>query len=219
MIDATQKENAVKRFAVAMVQTAIDNAVKSGRGDDITDEVLKPCREYWAIESEARADKILSQSGLYECLNVGSFHPSNKHSRAMLESLYSVSLPNTVEATREAVRGLIGRDYCERMRKQEEDKREKERIDREYAESEKRSEYINELKSRVIEGKTIDGEDLYELAKELGISVHPRTAGTLKNRLRSIANGKATTTGGKLPYSVWDLFSEVESKVKNLATV
>ena len=51
------------------------------------------------------------------------------------------------------------------MRKQEEDAKEKKRIVREYAESGKRSEYINELKNRVIEGKTIDGDDLYELQR------------------------------------------------------
>ena len=218
MIDATKKAEAVKPYAEAMVQIAIDNAVQSGRGNDITEEIVQSCRDYWLGESEAKADKILTQAGLYACLCNGTFHPSNKHSRRMLETLHSVTLPKTVEATREAVRDLIGRDYCEAMRKQEEDAKEKKRIVREYAESGKRSEYINELKNRVIEGKTIDGDDLYELAKELGISVHPRTAGTLKNRLRSIANGKATATGGKLPYSVWDLFSEVESKVKNLAT-
>lgn len=141
----------------------------------------------------------------------GAFHPDNKTSRAMLAELTGIVLPATVGGTRQAIRQHCGESYCAA----EDSAREKaEREARETAERKESERAAAELEQRlqghretVCSGEAISGESLLELARSLGIDVHPRTAGMLRKRVAWVeAHRNARWGKAHLPGSVCELY-------------
>jgi len=208
-------------FADAMVAIAIDNAEKRGAMEKYTqEEIDKEIAEYREREIELQKQTVsdlLTQEGVWKKWKRGGFHPSNKHSRKMLERLYGVSLPKGVSDSREAVRGIIGIAYCNQ--KEDEiiaEQKAKQEKAKEIEEKE-RKENLERIENAISNNEGIDGEDLYEIAKDLGFSIHPRTIGTLRERVVSIRDSGVRFRGKDIPDSIFDLFREVQKTVMNTA--
>ncbi len=219
---------AVKVWADYMVNVAIKNAnednasrEKEGRPvREITDKLIQSCRESWEKDGVALAELLLTKDGLYKKFCVGAFHPSNKATRKLLESLYGIELPSQAGKTREAVKALIGEDYiAEQVHRATEAKERAEAEEREKQEAEYNA-YILPLLDKVSKDESIGGSELVDVAKHLDISVHIRTQGTLNQRV-SWVNGQQCShypsKSGKntpVPSSVFKLYRECHEKIK-----
>jgi hypothetical protein len=142
-------------------------------------------------------------------------HPDNRLSRALFSEITGIQLPpqsgKTWDVlTADPIWGQLLRDHeqaiTERQEAANRERIERERIEREQAAKLAR---MDKAKSTLLANGQIDGETLLELARYIGIDVHPRTAGTLKKRIGLIGNGSCRVYGGSVPDGVWVLYREV----------
>ncbi|XZE35346.1 hypothetical protein SH501x_000836 [Pirellulaceae bacterium SH501] len=126
-------------------------------------------------------DDFASKEATYERLRNGMFRTENRSSRRMFTKVTGVELPLTYRGTKEAIINFLGRDWVAeqeekaRLEFEAEMKREEDERQARYAEQ------MQEIADRAKRGHTITGRELTNLARHLGIQVHPRTAGSASN--------------------------------------
>jgi hypothetical protein len=126
-------------------------------------------------------EDIANKESLYLRMCNGTFRPDNRCSREMFHKLTGIKLPTGVNATREFLMAYIGREWVEKQQEKERAEREAEaKRDREQQEA-NYAMMMDEISTRAKRGQNISGRELVNLARHLGIQVHPRTAGAASN--------------------------------------
>lgn len=191
--------------------------------DDLASDRFKSLPESEKAEILAKADQrerswILKQIARVENRDLDSinaFHPDNKLSRRLFAHITGIQLPSGAEATRQAVMDYVGRDRIEAA--------EQERIAAEQAalaaEESERIAAVEAIIAKIVAGESVSGGELADAAKHVGLSVHIRTIGTLRQRVISMdGNGarvrKTKASGFKLPQSCYDLYAAVRADRK-----
>lgn len=210
MLTENQKV-AANTYAQAMVKYEYERQQKHWpeRWLTVTDEQKKEYETDWREDAEKLAELLLTKEGLYSKLLVGTFHPSNKNSRRLLESLYDVKLPPQNGMTREVVRELIGHDFInEKIRIQTERIEQEERERQEKEEKEFQS-YIEPVLERIKRDECVNGDELLNACKHLEIDVPIRTKGAF-SRIQQInsyqSRSYATRAKNPLPSSCYKFY-------------
>lgn len=143
-------------------------------------------------EAEKLASDILDKTTLYKQFRVGRFHTCNKASRNLFEGLTGIKLPKTNRETDIVIIDYIGKDYVEEQR--ENARKESQRLleQEKNKQESKQKERIDGIKQRVKGNVPIGGDELADVAIDLGIYVAPATVGMLRRKISSISNGTAT---------------------------
>jgi hypothetical protein len=161
------------------------------------------------------ADEILDKDKCCQKLLRGFLNPSNTRTRRMFTALTGIALPRGDRATDEVVISeYIGRDRMDSLlaeKKAEKDADEKQRADKQTAIDEAN---LSRIKKSVDSNTGIDGDDLLTLARSLGIDAHPRTAGMLRKRVRSIRDGTASIGKGGSVQSAFVLYTKCVERMK-----
>ncbi len=211
------EEQAISDYVDAMIQLQIDSEEKYNSERFAK---LKQENPNWLADGKARglpnaiqvANDILNQDKKYIYLKFrhGGFDPRNKATRKLFFNLTGIKLPPTQRDTDTVLRGYIGEAYCveqERLRQEEKDAKEAERVRlRDEAEAKR----IESIKRAFLLNKDIDGEQLVSLAKALNIDVPGRTAGMVRKKISGI-NGNYARTSGKNINSAFRLYHEVKN--------
>lgn len=143
----------------------------------------------------------------------GTFHPDNRFSRRIFALVTGQELPRTVADTRAMVLAYIGQEKLD-AHNQEKERQEQERLDKIRAADNER---CAKIVARIRAGESVSGEELADAAQFAGVTIHPRTIGTLRKRVVSInADGAKiyrTKTGAKSalsnePYRVYQQIQE-----------
>lgn len=122
-------------------------------------------------------EDIADKESLYLRMWNGTFRPDNRCSREMFQKLTGIKLPSGVKATREFLMAYIGSEWVNQQQEKERAEREAEaKRDREQQEAYYAG-LMDEIATRAKGGQNISGRELVNLARHLGIQVHPRTAG------------------------------------------
>lgn len=122
-------------------------------------------------------EDIANKESLYLRMWNGTFRPDNRCSREMFQKLTGIKLPTGVKATREFLMAYIGSAWVNQQQEKERAEREAEaKRDREQQEAYYAG-LMDEIATRAKGGQNISGRELVNLARHLGIQVHPRTAG------------------------------------------
>lgn len=189
----------------------------------------------WASRSEAdkanliaihrdqfmlRNEKVFDAIDQRDCsmLNNGTFDPRNLSWRRIFTRMTGIELPKGVKATNAAVRAWLGEERVAGWYSARQAKREAEEDARKLKRAAERLAEMEAIKASVVEGAGIDGRSLVDLARHVGIDIHPRTAGTAIKRLGSISSNQASVYGkGPLPQSVWRLYRDVCEAVRPVA--
>lgn len=175
----------------------------------LTDERLGEFWQHLVDDGHRLAAHIVAKDEAF-CSRVeqGLLHPDNKASRRLFERVTGRDLPRTVKGTAAAVAEYCG-PQLERYRAARQAERDaEERAEREEREAAERA-AIDDAKDRVRRGVPISGEELLTLAKDIGVKVHPRTAGTIRQRLVSVRKGAAKVRGNHAPDNVWRVWQTV----------
>ena len=137
-----------------------------------------------------------------------AFHPSNKMTRRLFAALTGIKLPATVQMTHAVMLDYLGRDRVAAI----DAKREAERVAEETAKRDKReadkAARLERIKQQMVADTAIGGDELLDIARTLGIDVHPRTAGMLKRRVNSIRRGQAGIVKGGSVQAAFDLYKQ-----------
>lgn len=99
---------------------------------------------------------------------------------------------------------------------------ERERKAAERAEREREAEKkrLAELRLALSAGDPIDGSDLVDVARWLGIDVHPRTVGMLRQRIASVCANQCRFRGKAAPaQSIYRLYRDCQESIAGLQTV
>ncbi|AMV35703.1 hypothetical protein VN12_26660 [Pirellula sp. SH-Sr6A] len=126
-------------------------------------------------------EEIADKESLYLRMWNGTFRPDNRCSREMFQKLTGLQLPPGVKATREFLIAYIGPEWVSQQQEKERAEREAEaKRDREQQEAYYAG-LMDEIATRTKSGQNISGRELVNLARHIGIQVHPRTAGAATN--------------------------------------
>jgi hypothetical protein len=142
----------------------------------------------------------------------GMFHPSNPSTRRLFEVATGISLPNTVNGTRQTVAAYFGEHLTRFIDKQNAEKR-LEELARKQKEQQAEESRLAKIRDDIRNERDVDGADLVEFARSIGIEIHPRTAGTVLKRLVSFRGSSARITGKSLPDNVWRLIRDVQNAI------
>ncbi len=146
--------------------------------------------------------ELLDKLACYKAHKRGRFHPSNPNSRRLFQDLTGLKLPPTVSGTDQAVREYVGNEAIdaedERIAKDRRDGLERDAAIKKMA-CDKR---ISAISAKVagqevhnLPAGAIDGDELIDLARHLGIEMHPRTVGMIRKRLSWINSNQAGCRG------------------------
>ncbi len=192
---------------LAKLQAEQPNAV-----EDFREKKRHDAREL-ATGIETRSEWFLKrvQSGL--------LHPDNKTSRKLFEMTTGITLPKTLAATRDVVNSYCGVALSELVNKQNAERDEADRKEREQQaiEETKRLERIAE---NIRTNRSVSGDEVLDIARHIGIDVHPRTAGSLRKRVVGVVGTSARISGkGTLSDGVWDVIRTVRELLAETTAV
>lgn len=188
-------ESVASEIAASMLANELERCAKTRpeRLAEATDEMKAEYveRMRWTILGfmESLSDKEYA----YSRLRNGTFHPSNRNYRKAFHGLTGIKLPAGANATRDAVREWIGEEFVAAKEAEAASSRAAAEYENERKRAEAHATAMDRLKAKFSEGLT--GEELLELARHVGIDVHPRTAGMLKRRIAWIGDGTARVRG------------------------
>lgn len=214
------EDEIASEFAQAMLNREIDYCMKERpekmarftpqEQEDLKAKFLADRKEY-ALKEIA---KFKSTDELLKMHRIGSLHPSNKNTRKMFEQWSGKKLPPSPGATEGFLKEFIGAEIVDAYyarREADEKAAEKAKADAENARALAR---LADLATKVSNDQPIDGHGMVDLAKWLGIELHPRTIGAIRDRVNQIQQGKALLIGRRpLPDTVWKAYYEVVNAV------
>lgn len=110
---------AVEKYAQAMLQQQLDRfkdfppeqQERLRQKGALSDENLQKFLEEQRTVARERMGSFGDKEEVWKHLKRGTFHPTNKHSRAMFEAATGVKLPSTAGGTKEAVRKYLGDEF------------------------------------------------------------------------------------------------------------
>lgn len=216
------QRSAIAEFTEYLFQNEMDyyreraktSEMDANRLAALTQEQLTEFRERLRERSEKDAAAFLDTEQLLDRVRTGVLHPSNGGWRKLFTALTGCQLPSGANATRDALREYIGAErqdvyYAARQAAADAKVQAKQEAD-EQRERERLAAIVGKVKA----DEGIDGSQLADLARSMGIDLHPRTVGTLRKRVVSItSNGGRVTGRGHLPSTVWNLYRQVRAQV------
>lgn len=179
----------------------------------LSQDELTAFRAKLQVDADNLVQSILTTAGLMESYQRGRFHPDNANSRRMLESVLGIALPPTVGGTRDAIREYLGEfwDNWHAARKAEyaaaAEERERKRLQEIHDKRDK-------LREKFIGTRTVSGDEPADLARYLGIDVHPRTVSMLRKRVKWINGEQASISGNGHVDSAFRLYRQVSGIVE-----
>ena len=213
-------DDAVKAYADGMMEHEIKyqkefNSERFNRLMKDNPDAIEEFRERKRQDGVDLAENIREKSPVFmKRFRQGLLHMDNKLSRMLFEAVSGVQLPNNTSGAYRIIEEWCGDSLVQYdlARKEELERLE---ADRKAEEDRRRSEEIGKICSRISGGQPVCGTELLDIARHLSIDVHPRTAGTLKRRVRSIGGEGARISGkGTLPVSVWQILRDVKEKLQ-----
>lgn len=214
-LDNTKIKPAVDRFVESMLQQEI--AYWKERSPErlatLDKEREDRFREHVAGLATQTVKDMESADRLMDRIRRGAFHPDNKITRRLFTDLTGIVLPSTVSGTKQALREYVGTDVYDGYYTEIEEVRAADRRAREEAAQEANALRVEKLKRAIADDTPVSGDELLDVARAVGIEVHPRTAGTLRRRVVEIQSGCGRVRGGQAPDSVWSLYRRVKAAV------
>lgn len=212
------KMNAIETYAQAMIAHEYDYLRERDpkRFANIPPETLAEFEQRTRDDATELAEHIRTRSPEFvRRVMQGMLYPNNKHSRQLYESITGETLPRSVKDTEALVWNWPEVKAYREQRAAERDAKEKQRA---AEEQQRQAKYIAELSEAVRNDEPISGESLVDLAKHLGLSIHPRTVGTLRNRVGSLnsSSGRAFSTRSgtfNLPTTVFQLYRDCRAQL------
>lgn len=179
---------------------------------EMIDNFRKEKRAYfWSI-----AFMVEDRNICYHSHRRGLYHPSNPLCRRIFCAVTGLTLPGTVSGTNQVVCEYVGQQVIDKYEQnllQEKEAEENARVAKRRQEFEA---WVAKVTADVIADEMISGDDLATLCRHLNIELHPRTIGTLRNRVHLIKSDTGRCTGrGHLPTTV---FAAYRSCRKSLTT-
>lgn len=225
MLNDAQKQ-AVSAYAEKRIAMELERYRNMHNGAErlaaITPDVMAEWKQGMYDESAETAERWLTDARfLYDRFRNGLFHPDNRNSRNLLSGLFGVTLPTKRADLRDVIRrDVIGCELFDSF--VADDEREAAEAEREAAEQEAEAErkrvrkLLSAVVPQIVAGHPVHGSDLAELAGLLGVVLHPRTIGTLRQRVGSInaSQARVTATGSRrftCPASAYDCYRTVRS--------
>jgi hypothetical protein len=215
MLTEHQKQ-AAHAYGDSLYQHQIDHhrEYNPERLSKVPQSELDTFRQRMHDDGEKVAIQFLDGAAIMPHVAQGRFHPCNAASRRLFTAITGVTLPSTVGGTRQAIAAHLGKIYTDYFADQEAERAKKETAEREQ-EAEQEKQRIDAIIADIRNGQAIDGEDLTDVAKHIGVSVHPRTIGTLRKRVYSITAQQAGFRGrSRLPNTVFEVFRAVAAKLE-----
>lgn len=159
-------------------------------------------------------ESFASTDGLLKMHRIGTLHPSNKNTRKMFERWSGKTLPKSATATETWLKDFIGPDVVDKYYADLDAEAKADADAAAKAAAEIALQRLNRLSDDVANDRPVDGDALVDLAAWLGISLHPRTIGTIRSRVKAIQNGKGVQIGrGFWPDSVWQAYNAVRNSI------
>lgn len=214
------QNDAAYRFATAMITGAYkrEKEINAERFASLTDEHKRDFEAKWHRDAVALAMRIIRKGeALYDDARIGRFHPSNRESRALFAALTGMTLPSRAGDTMATLRFYVGEAAWDGFAAARENARLAEQLDREAAIAAKHQNLMNDVMTRIVGNIAITGDEFADLVKHLKPhvgEVHPRTIGTIRNRVASIQEGTARVRGGSLPAGVHQIYTKCVSYLK-----
>ena len=204
---------AIEKIVARQIATELDRLAERNRPRPEAAEIAaakERAAARWQSVVDTFADKAATALGAES----GRFHPSNKDTRALFATVTGIKLPATVGGTMAAIAEYVGEEGAKAIadaRQAYEERTAREREAREADIAAKHAKRIETIKTDILGGRPVSGEDLIDIARHLEIDVHPRTVGMVRNRVISISDGSARISGVGLSDSAWRLFRLVKA--------
>jgi len=202
-------------YAEAMVNMEIKAAAENRNHPGVDESMLTRIRNRQFSAALKLATEIQTKSEAFvQSCQYGRFFPVNKVSRKFFVVITGLTLPPTIQGTKETLRR-----YAPEAFKQSEDNLI--RIARELAELENREleNRIAETQSTLLAFGKVDVTAFTELLKYHAIEVHPRTMGLINRRIVRIGlkNAEAKPSRSNQPPKldkVWDIIDQLLPLIK-----
>lgn len=211
---------AIQAYADGMLQHELDHIkqYQPERLAKVTPEATAALIERMTAQATATVAIIQDKQACFEKSLHGTFQTCNKLSRALFAAVTGLTLPKGEHATDAAIEAYCGAEAVAAVRAQRQAAAD-ERTRKEREENEAiAAKELACIKSRF--GTGITGDELLTLARHLGVEVHPRTAGMIRKRIVSIANGSARISGKRVTDDAWACWRACEAALSaELATV
>jgi len=151
---------------------------------------LENQRIEYLSHAQAKVKRWERAAGIVNDLYIGAFEPNNPYTRALFTAIFGVELPETRGGMVCAIRSHIGAnlfhqlaaDRAATLQQAIQAGRQAE-ID---AKAAVHAAQVENIKDAIKEGRPVSGGSVLTVARDLGFEVHPRTASSLKKKLRSI---------------------------------
>lgn len=211
---------AARRFAETIIADAYKHAKENTpeRLAKLTQEDKDVFEAKWHKDAVTLTTRILGKGkALYDDARIGRFHPSNRESRALFAALTGMTLPSRAGDTMATLRFYVGEAAWDGFAAARENTRLAEQLDREAAIAARHQNLMNDVMTRIVGNIAITGDEFADLVKHLKPhvgEVHPRTIGTIRNRVASIQEGTARVRGGSLPAGVHQIYTKCVSYLK-----
>lgn len=225
MLNDAQKQ-AVSAYAEGRIAMELERYRNRHNGAErlaaITPEQMTEWKQGMHDDAAETAERWLTDARyLYDRFRNGLFHPDNRNSRKLLSGLFGVSLPTKRAELRDVIRrDVIGCELFDSfVADDEREAAEKEAAEaaREAAAERKRvARLLSAAVPKIVAGEPIHGSDLAEIAGLLGVVLHPRTIGTLRQRIGSInaSQARVSATGSRrftCPGTAYECYRTVRS--------
>jgi hypothetical protein len=130
----------------------------------------------------------------------GALHPDNQATRILFQSITGITLPDSVQGSREAIAQTPYGEACNRLLAN----RERERREKEEAEERERivahNRRMDKITDCVRRGEPISADDLIDACRHYNIELHPRSVGCWRRYLVWVDKEKASLSySGKKP--------------------
>ena len=188
--------NIIGEFADNMIAEELREMPPERRAT-ITPQRIEEVRERLVNTALSTATAIGNKSELYRRCRRGLLDPGNKHSRLVFERITGLKLPKSSSDTHQFIREYVGDEVVSAYFK--------ERADAEAAEAQANKEkrdreheaHIARITAAILAKQQIGGHDLIDIARHVGIDVHPRTVGSIRSNVVWIEMGQARISNRK----------------------
>jgi hypothetical protein len=154
-------------------------------------------RNGWIETGNQLASDIVNRTEAFcKKVSYGAFHPSNKATRQLFEAITGISLSDGVETSRKQVHAYAGDVYAQWLsdRQREQDAKEEAAA---LAESAAKADRLIAIYAKISADTMIEGDQLVDACKALGVVLPIQTIGLIRRRVRTINSCSATISSGK----------------------
>lgn len=188
--------NIIEEFATNMIEEELREMPPERRAT-ITPQRIEEVRERLVNQGLSTAVCIGNKPELYRRCRRGLLDPGNKHSRMVFERVTGLTLPKKSSDTTNFIREYVGNEVVSAYFKEREDAERAKTEAREAEKKQKHEAHIARITAAILAKKQIGGHDLIDIARHVGIDVHPRTVGSIRSNVVWIEMGQARISNRK----------------------